>query len=79
MAEQIGFRSDSYDANVLMSNGIYYASNGANYPAKYCYILVLKSRSTNEIIQLGFPVLGSSMFRRVYNNSWSSWTMISFT
>lgn len=79
VAEQMGKRNDSYNANDLKKNGIYYAGNGTNFPASYCYILVIKAIETNEVIQLGLPVLGASLFRRVSNgDSWSDWSKVEF-
>ena len=75
----MGKRNDSYNANDLNTNGIYYASNGTNFPSSYCYILVIKAIGTNEVLQLGLPVIGESLFRRTYNgSSWSNWSKVDF-
>ena len=79
MAEQMSKRNDSYNANDLNKNGIYYAGNGINFPSLYCYILVIKVVGSNDIIQLGIPIVGASLFRRSFTgNSWSNWSKVDF-
>ncbi len=71
------------DADNFVNTGIYYLTRGAtNTPSNltWCYLLVLRAKSHNDMVQIAIQIGGNYLYYRTRNGqTWSVWKKIQAT